>query len=235
MIFPLFALMFFLESIFYSNIKILLKALSTKLQKEKRGQLKVSRFFCLFKHFSQCEYLFRSLYDLKFRENLLWRHSNTHTRAGNLEIFNFCTPFREPRVSPKQWEMKMLMRILSQQRRRRWRRNNFNLICLANHFHRTARALIAVEIVFIIDNSKRRHKTEEKFAIHEIQQLFFLFSSVVDFLCCFFSKKFHFHYWRKEKRNIWIKSFRGWAPRWKSAYRRTIIESQLCISIASRD
>lgn len=38
-------------------------------------------------------------------------------------------------------------------------------------------ALITVEIVFIIDNSKRRHKTEGKFAIHEIQQLFCRLSS----------------------------------------------------------
>lgn len=68
---------------------------------------------------------------------------------------------------------------------------NFNLICLANHFQRTSKtkkSLITVEIVFIIEQSKRRRKTEEKFAIHEIQQLFF----VVFF---FSAKKFHFHYW----------------------------------------
>jgi hypothetical protein len=50
--------------------------------------------------------------------------------------------------------------------------------------------LITVEIVFIIETSTTNRRTEEKFAIHEIQQLFFPF-----FLR---SVKFHFHYWRKK-------------------------------------
>lgn len=125
-----------------------------------------------------------------------------------LEIFNFCTPFREPRVSAKQWEMKMLMHILNQQRQQ-LEEKNFNLICLANHFHRTTKHCRWNCLYY---RRFKKDDTKQRKYLRFMKFNNFLFSSVVDFFRCFFLKKFHFHYWRKEKRNIWIKSFRGRAP-----------------------
>lgn len=143
-------------------------------------------------------------------------------------------------------EMKMLMCVSNQQR---WW--NFNLICLANHFHWTAnertsaaQRWLPMKLSLLSTIQKRRHKTEEKFAIHEIQQLFsllpfdFYFISFVRWVFFFVSPRNSISIIgenREEKQNIWIKSFLRWATRWKSAYRRAIIESQLRIWIASRD
>lgn len=120
------------------------------------------------------KYLFRSVLEKTYC-GATYKHTHHEQMDAGEKVFNFCTPFREPRVSTKQWEIKMLMRILNQQRRR-WKRKKFQSHLFGESFSSYGGALIAVEIVFIIDNSKRRHKTEEKFAIHEIQQLFVFFS-----------------------------------------------------------
>lgn len=67
----------------------------------------------------------------------------------------------------------------------------------------TKPALITAEIVFIIDSSKSDDTKQENLR-------FMKFNNFFPRCCLCGSKKFHFHYWRRERtRSIWIKSFRS--------------------------
>lgn len=87
------------------------------------------------------------------------------------------------------------------------RGENFNLICLASHFASCAKPsqhwLYRWNCLYYRQFKKRRHKTEENLR-------FMKFNNFFPRCCLCGSKKFHFHYWRKERtKSIWIKSFRS--------------------------
>lgn len=133
-------------------------------------------------------------------------------------------------VSKKAVCLMKMLRILNQQRQHKKIKNSISFVWRII-FKRDANEEVHWLPLKLSLLSTFNENDTEKFAIHEIRRRLLI------------SKKFHFHYWHQRKKigrkntkkNIWIKSFHDGAHRWKSAYRRAIIVSQLRISIASRD